>query len=286
MLICLAEVIHMKLAVLNPAILTAIELSAVALVACGGAPDTTYGEPSSSTSEAERAPAQAAAQDSHPDPVVSLDVGNGARVELYDFGEGSVLAMETGKAGGAVTLPKYHDLVQSRDFVRLFTKLRPELAVPSSLFDLEVREKAVHGASPSALTSYDIARRPSGSGGGAHGITADTCANYCCNYSWLANDLCPANTPSDADRSWLLYEYGWSYENDTYVDSWLGAACAVSGTSTFNVSVGGGGGTWSVAEGYYRWFEWDTSGYSNSTTSVNSQSNEHVHSYCGGVGYF
>jgi hypothetical protein len=237
---------------------------------------------------------EAAQPESHPDPVVSIDVGGGKTVELYDFGEGRVLVMETGKAGGELVLPRYGDLIHSGRLVDIVKSLRPDLEVPASVIDLQARSDAamvesVAQPKPRFTVKGPVPAGTSTNNGGSVIVPETTCGNYCCDYDWLQNTMCYdyGCSGGGCTYSWFNYDYGWSVINSTEVAIWQGAACSASGTSTFFVSVSdGSGGTWSVGQGYYRYYSWIWgSDFENFATGVNSQSNEHLHTYCGGVDY-
>jgi hypothetical protein len=131
--------------------------------------------------------------------------------------------------------------------------------------------------------------------GGQHGILPDDpCSNGCCDASWTAN-LCDPGF-AGADYQWYLFDYGNSFANSGSADvhEFWGAACAAIGTSTWVINSNPHGGTWSVNEGTYRWYYFNNGNdqyghcYVENTatnTSVNTSSNPHLHTYCGGFWY-
>ncbi len=238
----------------------------------------------------EDAPSTTVAQEAvHPEPDVSFAIDHDTTVEVYDFPSG-VLVMETGKAEGSKPVLKdYKELLDSGRLVEVFTKLRPDLEVPERLIALQA--KAGTGAASSSGNVAAPAEGGSSSKGGASSVvgTDNACNNVCCDPTWLSNNVC--NGLGNYPYNWFLLDYGWSYENSSSMVNYLGTVCAGVGTSVFTVNVSdGNGGQWSVPAGYYRWYNWVAGCYlfncpasKSISTSVNSQSNQHLHSYCGGV---
>ena len=265
--------------------------------------------------------------DDHPDPALSVTLTNGNVLEFYDLSSG-VLVSEAGSATNPplTSVPSMRALIESNDLITLFNTVRPELPIPAVLIRLQDKLAAAALASqsvPGELSTESQSLPSTGSGaatgtpsvaasapgkgfgGGADaGGTSSShsgggrssglqpfdeqgCSNGCCDPTWLQANICqPIN---GADYSWYLFNYGWSFENSTSIHFWTGYACAAVGTSTYTVSDSdGGGGTWSVGEGTYRWFHHDTiceflQCAFNITGSVNSSSDPHLHTFCGFV---
>jgi hypothetical protein len=223
----------------------------------------------------------------HPAPVARIEVDADRAIEFYEYPSG-VLVMETGVASGKVLLPTLRDKVEAGEFVDIATTLRPDLPPPEALVALQARDQA-----PRTTGTARVARAPQTQvlpPAGGYASTLDSgCGNNCCNASWVQNNLCG----TAYDYTWFLLDYGWSFENFGSVSRFDSAVCAANGTSTFNVDMGdGSGGTWSVPEGHYRWFYWHGGCYifncpatTSANSSVNKQSNQHLHTYCGGVWY-
>jgi hypothetical protein len=279
-------------------------LASVALVACGTAAD------GSAVSDMPNARASVELRGvpgprSHPEPLVSFRVGRDEEdktIEFYKFSTG-VLAMETGKADRALplpVLPQFRQQLKAKQFAEIVHILRPEVQVPDGL---GVRPLAGSGATAQSAGSGTAALdgRPANlppapahsagatngtgqSGGGQPRIIPFDCGNGCCDYDWLLNGLCP----SGGDDSWFQFDYGYSYADSTYVNALDAYACAATGTSQFNVSVEGGGGSWSVQQGYYRYYDWEYDGLwgYNSFESVNDSNNQALHTACGVVDYW
>jgi hypothetical protein len=200
---------------------------------------------------------------------------HGKRIEFYEFPKG-VLVMESGKAEGPVVLakaPQLQALLKTNRLVDLFTALRPDLPVPPALRDIQTRHPVLTSARKGGRT------RSTGSGEKikAASVVANSfpCPNNCCNGAWLYQNICAPN------GNWFYYDYGWSWHNATSVSNWHSVVCAAIGTSQFTIS-GSGSGSWSVPQGWYRWYSWQGSSWASEIDStVNSRSNQHMHTYCG-----
>jgi hypothetical protein len=255
--------------------------------------------PSSAAPEeaARTPPITAVAPPDHPAPSFRLAVDANTTVELYEFSSG-VLVREEGKAGvSQPVLSRYQDLVQSRRVVDLFRAIKPDSSVPSELVALEARLNSLHAGSPPKV---GITRTPSAEADGlaaedtasaaakSAGVRPDNvCNNGCCDWSWLQNNLC--TNLSGWPYTWFLFNYGYDYANSNSMDAYGGHVCSAIGTSTFGVSItDGSGGTWSVPQGNYISYGWlagcyflNCPSYQAISTSVNSQYNQHTHTYCG-----
>lgn len=221
-----------------------------------------------------------------PRPVASLSFDDGATVDFYDFKYGA-LVTGTGLAGSTTHSPGSGKA--SNDLTQIWRALAPEKPVPAALSDLEERLKNVTDLPP----LEDKVIEETGGTPGVQEKSLDGCNNSCCDYDWLSTlDECQ---DSGYDNHWMLFNYGatWSNKNDII---WFdGLACAAVGTSSFHVNIAGSGGTWTVPEGYYHWYHW-VAGFNtflcagpcgeNLHSSVNTPvSDEHLHTYCGGVDY-
>lgn len=228
--------------------------------------------------------------------VASLTLANGNTLEFYDFDEGAVVS-ETGEA---YVDPMYED--QGEDASHL----------------LDIWDRYANGAAPPAklealqdrLTDPD--RKPSqGTGtqgetavgqGVAPGAAAPSgpvqiespvgCNNGCCDYDWLSTfSECDG---SGWDFSWFDYNLGYGYRAANDIIWYHGMVCSANGTSSYNVNISGAGGSWSIAQAHYRTYHWLApydwfwcAGYCgrNMTSSVNSSTNQHLHTYCGKIIY-
>jgi hypothetical protein len=243
--------------------------------------------------------------------VASIELTNGNVVEIYDFDD-RVLVSEVGRAYVAPMGPEATALANKNRLVDLFTTLRPDIPVPPALVQLQSRlsvddspidtvrvqsvasqpmQVTTAGVASGAVTGAPAAAASSMNGkdsaGGGYGVQSDNaCSNGCCDDTWLKNNICSGL--SGYNYSWYLFDYGWSYENSGSISDFYGAACAGIGTSLYTVSIqDGSGGSWSVPEGTYRTFGWHKclfgcfNDWEHST--VNSQADQHLHTYCGGV---
>jgi hypothetical protein len=237
---------------------------------------------SPSTAPASASPAPVSSPEgTHPDPVATISMPSGNKLEFYDFGE-SVLVAETGEATSAPQLSKYSELIRANRMVELVEALRPDVPVPDEIYVLQAKHPV--GA---VRRTTEVARSPEvahrdGSGGGkprSGGIQPDNaCSNNCCDPTWTHDTLCAVAFEGFAN-SWYLFDYGWSYA-DYYGQFWSGTACAGIGDSRYTVNCNGNGGTWTVTPGNYMgygWFNYDTW----CDGSVNTSTNQDLHTFCG-----
>jgi hypothetical protein len=231
----------------------------------------------------------------HPAAALSFNLDNGNTIELFDI-KGNVLVSETGPAGQNPAL-RAAKAAAGGSLVSLFHILKPNAEMPQMLADLDARM-----AQAPALTDDAEPVEEDSRAGAPIVSTATTiddgvqreqsavlqgCSNGCCDPDWTLNYLC--NTVADIDNrvvsySWYDFDWGWSQvklNSRTY--SYDGIACSAVGTSQYTVSIsGGGGGSWSVAEGYWREFDWWIRHDTRSITAgVNSSGNQHLHMFCG-----
>lgn len=214
-------------------------------------------------------------------PVASLKLHSGQVIDFYDYGT-NALIVESGAAYMTPALPNTREAIARDQIVSLWTRLAPETPVPAALEGLQRRlvSLPLYPEAAPAVPSLDT--------GGAKQLSGIVipnapvgCNNGCCDFSWLST---LAECQGNYSFSWFLFNYGWSFSNSSNDALYQGLVCSAAGTSTFSVSVGGSGGTWSVPEATYRWFHWTSGLFRQSmTSSVNSSSNQHLHTYCGGV---
>lgn len=248
------------------------------------------------------APASAAPtpQSATPKPVASVALADGHAIEFYDFGPG-VLVSESGKAGTPAVFTKENnpaDLLQSAAtpgdrLALIWKKAAPSAPVPQALLDIQARWLKNPPAPSSAGQALPISHEASGMPFGQTPVQSQAlaktespvgCNNGCCDYQWLSTfSECSANY----DYRWFLYNYGWSYANSSSISVYDGMVCAANGYSQFNVHISDGhGGNWSVPPATYRTYWWVSGIFEfnqSMTSSVNSSSNSHLHTYCGGV---
>jgi hypothetical protein len=226
----------------------------------------------------------------HPAPDATLAVDAETSLELYDTPAG-VLLMESGRAGsGTPILTSHSDLVRDHRFVALFQSLRPDLPVASVIADLEAKATAMEakGAEAARTSAVNAALVPPKVKGSPILQAANVCNNVCCDYTWLQNNICSSDSINKG-YNWFLYDYGFSYSNGN-ANRYYGAACSAIGNSLLQISITNSsyGGSWSIAPGYYRTYQWwggtnilGRSTYESLQTSVNSQTSQHLHTYCG-----
>ena len=214
-----------------------------------------------------------------PVPVASLTQENGNTVEFYDFPYG-ILVSESGKAGAAS--PTLKEEVRTPDqLVDVWKSLAPASEVPRSIRELQARQMRIKDKIPT-FPEQDPAILQSGAppAPAAPLRKQAACTNGCCEMNWI-NSQTACFQPYEY-FSWVLPNYGVSEINLNslfYVNTLV---CSASGTSTFKISAGEGGGIWPVYEGHYRTFKWIRYDYPFQVTStVNSPADPHQHTYCG-----
>jgi hypothetical protein len=223
---------------------------------------------------------------SAPVPVASLTLTAGHVIEFYDFG-GAALIVES---GAAYTSPALNSAgkMPADQLSSIWTRLAPETPVPTALAALQQRLTSL----PADPAAQKLA--PASEVDGAPMVGSRTvlpaapvgCNNGCCDEEWLytLSQCYQANW----HYYWFLVNYGWTFATSTYDVEVGGLVCSAQGTSTFSMNVGGSGGTWSVPEATYRWYHW-TAGTDfwggpipkDMSSSVNSETNQHLHTYCG-----
>lgn len=214
--------------------------------------------------------------------VASLKLRSGQVIDFYDYGS-SALVVESGAAYMTPALPNTKESIPGDQIVNLWTLLAPETPVPAALADLQRRLASLPSYSEAApaMPSLDTGGAKSSISGSAVPNAPVGCNNGCCDFNWLST---LTECQGHYFYSWFLYNYGWSFANSSNDALYQGLVCSAVGTSIFTVSVGGSGGTWSVPQATYRWFHWTAGSTRQSmTSSVNSSSAQHLHTYCGGV---
>ncbi|HKO51738.1 MAG TPA: hypothetical protein VJV79_28705 [Polyangiaceae bacterium] len=290
-----------------------IKISAVVclsfLAACGAENDA---QPSLTSEQAAQSPDVAPVSDATsvsaaaPVPVAALTLENGNVVEFYNFGR-RVLMSEIGSVKNPPAATPKGRLKIDR-LVDTWKELAPNQPVPAALSELQDRliRTAPAGSQERPISVGQTQIRgevlkleekttlPSAPGVEQTGIVRQAvpqgCNNGCCDYPWLATfEQCAGGW----DYSWFLYNYGWSYANVPNAEIYKGLVCSAVGTSTYKVNIVGEGlgGTWAVLEAHYRtWYWYDDyclwfCSNEDITSSVNTSTNAHLHTYCGMVKY-
>jgi hypothetical protein len=232
----------------------------------------------------------AAPSASKPTPVASLTLANGNVIDFYEIA-GRGLVTESGEAYSTPAIKSKADLHDGR-LVEIWTALRPDVAVPQALTDLQARIDSQPPPDPSQKKPHD----PRSGGapldpatvGVQDGFLAspDGCNNGCCDYDWMNTTFGQCYDHS-WDYSWFLFNYGWSYANFNDISFFQGFVCSASGISTWHVNISGDGGTWDIAEAHYLTYWWLECGWpwcgGDATTSVNTSTAQHLHTYCGDI---
>lgn len=221
-----------------------------------------------------------------PTPVATLKLANGHVVEFYDWGGAGLIA----ETGAAYTSPAISSAgpTPAGQMSDLWSRLAPGTPVPPALADLQHRltSSSVESAAPEVVSASDPAGGRPGAARTVVPAVLEGCNNGCCDRDWL-NTLAECQG-ANWTRQWFNFNDDFSTVSFGNVGIFQGLVCAAQGTSTFSVNLGGSGGTWSVPEATYRWFHWTggTDFFGGRITqtlssAVNSQSNEHIHTYCG-----
>ena len=223
-------------------------------------------------------------------PVLSQALGNGNVLEFFDLGD-AALVSESGKAGG--TTPADHGENHNVDqLLNVWQTALPGRPIPQILHDLQERLIKHSGFSQAVpdlkITKDFVGGEPftPASGGPGPGAPlakqSPICNNGCCDFNWVSR------VPQCTDYNyfhWFLFNYGWSIINRNYLLFAWTYVCSSIGTSYYTLDFMGKGGILPVPEGGYRTFEIyaDWPRRYNMTSSVNSESNQHMHTYCGKV---
>lgn len=226
--------------------------------------------------------------ESTPPLVASLKLKSGQVIDFYDFGQAALIV----ESGAAYMTPAFQSRGPSApdQLVNVWTRLAPDVPVPAALGEFQQR---LMSSPPAPAGSPSVAVSDAGGDKQRSGsVIANApvgCDNGCCDAAWLAT-LWPCS--GGWDYSWFLYNYGWTWASSSDDDFHDGLVCSAQGTSTYSVNIGGSGGTWSVPQATYRTFSW-VAGFEfllgwqprSLSSSVNSSSNSHLHTYCGAVLY-
>jgi hypothetical protein len=278
----------------NLGVLLLLTLSAAAS-ACSGAPDTGAESGNDDNALAAQDASDAASSSkpsTTPTPVAALTLKNGNTVEFYDFGAAG-LVMES---GAAYTKPVVtgNQRISPEELVPTWNKIADGAPVPAALQQLQ--ERLMHqSGTPNSEASKELApskgavrlsESPEAQSPQISARSLDGCTNGCCDYDWLSTF---SQCQNPEDYSWFLFNYGTTWENSgDDVQAYVGMVCSASGTSTFHVAIGSAGGNWTVPEATWRSFSWSAycpwwGCYDDpARTSVNSTTDMHLHTYCGG----
>jgi hypothetical protein len=247
-----------------------------------------------------------------PKPIASAVAPNGNVVEFYDGGDG-VLVSET---GAARSNPVFDPQGKSADRLsEVWRSVAPKDPFPQALAQLEKRMNAIRklGIERSKSSGHKDALPPppvffkskpeSEPVGGRLMSESSTpksgtvttnalqgCDNGCCDREWLSTfDQCQV---AGADRNWFLFNYGATWANYNDITFYSGLVCSATGTSRYNVNIGGTNWSWDVPQATYRTFWWGAA-YNfflcfglcgeNMTSTVNTSSAQHLHTYCGWI---
>jgi hypothetical protein len=263
-----------------------LTLAVPAAYGCGGA-DGAEVTPAASTDEV-TAPSAAPGKT----PVASLQLSNGHVVEFYDFERGAIIS-ETGAVG---TPPSFNRRgpIRGNELRDIWVSLAPGEPVPKALTDLQEKlGKTPQNPQPApdprpASGGEVLPEKPAAVPDGTLAVPTG-CNNGCCDWDWLSTFW---QCQNPFDYNWFQFNYGWSWTESDDVFAFAGMACSAEGTSTYSVLVSGGGGTWSVPQQTYRtssWVApwWPIFGFQTERlrSRVNSSSNQHLHTHCGGFDY-
>lgn len=211
--------------------------------------------------------------------VASLTLTSGQVLDFYDFGT-TALIVETGAAYMSPVLNS-KDSIPPDQIVNIWTRLAPGIPVPAALETLQHRLTSLpmDPSAPHVVPSFHTDGKKIETFGNATLSAPVGCSNGCCDFSWLSTLV---ECQGGYLYSWFLYNYGWSYANGSNIALYNGLVCAAQGTSTYTVQIAGSGGTWSVPQATYRWFHWTSGSRRSMSSTVNSASATHLHTYCGG----
>jgi hypothetical protein len=237
---------------------------------------------------------EASSPDATPKPAATLDLPSGNTLEFYDFQSGA-LVVESGKAGvkaylgsesPAETLAK-RSADPGLQLAALWNSASAGAPLPKALSLMQERwknppaGKSVRPAAPTlgaAGQPFTLPQAPKATL--AKAAAPVGCNNGCCDYEWLATlGQCQG---ADWPISWFLFNYGYSYSNYEDTEYVNGLVCAANGNSSWKMSVGGSGGTWTVTPAHYKTWRWLAGWFDEDMrSSVNSSASQALHTYCG-----
>ena len=273
----------MKHAILRRSVLASVGLASL-LMACSGAPEGsvgTEGPPADTPAIASPADATGA---STPTPVATLNLENGNTLEFYDFGD-RALVMEQGKVGSApvATTGNVDDLVATWN---TFSK-----GVPAPAALRELGHRIVDSAPPGAMSAeaaQELVSTPESATVAPSVVEKSPmgCNNGCCDPVYLEGTLgCGDKMGQSYVWYWPNINSGWWNQK---VAAFYGVVCAAIGTTTFTVTAGSKGGSWSVPENSWHSYRWTAdfnifTGYHRVTVYSNTSgaSGSTMHTYCG-----
>jgi hypothetical protein len=234
--------------------------------------------------------------DNTPAPIASLHLDNGNEINFYDFGVGALVT----EMGAAYTPPALDGTdVPAGELVNTWKRLAPKTPVPNGLVELQDRLLQTSANNSAAAPAVSAKAARMGQAGGDTTASSQPlgnvlrtlvgCNNGCCDEAWLRT-LYPCS--STWDWEWFLFNYLDSYANHDDIYAYRGLVCAATGTSKWTINVGGTHGPFQVQEAHYLQWNW-TAGRSiwcggfcgeDMHSTVNSQSDQHLHTYCGKIG--
>jgi hypothetical protein len=244
----------------------------------------------SAGSEGDSSPpsSETVAVDDHPDAIATLTLENGNVVEFFDF-DTAALVVESGPAHQRPVLTDEN--LKNDRLVDTWNQFAHGERAPLALVDLQDRLATLEPTDPRLLSgepAYGGAEfkfPPAAELGPDVQAVRDGCDNDCCNWEALS---AVAECQSQSTFNWFAFNYGSTFANSgSDAQNYRGYVCAAVGTSTYRVAIGSAGGVWSVPQATWRKYWWNAPcafGFCNGKTgytSVNTASDQHLHSYCG-----
>lgn len=209
-----------------------------------------------------------------PVPVAEAVLPSGQKISFYEI-DGRGVITERGPASMRPILSSL-DRETMPTFTELFSTLRPDLAVPTALQELQARidERAASVAAPDLLPT-----RPAGGSraaplspavDGARTVSSfspndvskkqsyvlEGCTNGCCDRAWVFDQPCWLTGSPDGPSSdvYFLFNIMSSSIHAWGLDWANSVVCAAVGPSFHVVN----SSTWHVSEATYHVFHWDT----------------------------
>jgi hypothetical protein len=207
---------------------------------------------------------------------------NGSILSIYSVDDGVLVTEEGLEQNG----PLIEKPLSSLDSLQtLWRQLVPEEAVPEALVEID---RKIQASNQEDVRSEQAENTEVGDPDkpmvAPAAVGPAPCGNGCCNYEYLRATFSECNPEDTPNVAWFYLNYPFSSADYNSLSQVSGMACAAVGTSQIVVHIGSYDWDVSVPEAtYFRW--WWHRGFDASPrdlrSSVNSSTNQHLHTYCG-----
>jgi hypothetical protein len=194
-------------------------------------------------------------------PIASLELDTGLTIEFYEPKPGALMVMQS----AAVGVPPLRGDYRALDIYRAFA---PDSPVPDVLLAAQARADALGGKG--AGDDPDAAKRAIAGIVDDYGAASAEMAvgyinNQSCDDEWFHDHFCNVVYMEDWEACKLDHWDGYASWSSS-VDRAYYAACADIGNVSLRITMGdGSGGDWTLLEGHYREYNWQTPWINEST---------------------